>query len=827
MSWSPDLLSALRQLRSAPGLAISAIVTLGLGIGVTTAVFTVATAVLLRPLPFTNADRLVRIVEEPSPEGQGIARRTPITVEPEELTELQTRAQLLAHVGTYVGSTSTVTGRNEAIPLTVTRMSAAFFPMLGERPMLGRGFEASEETSASPSVIVLSHGAWQRWFGASTSILGQSIQMDGRPVTIVGVMPASFAFPDVLTDAWQPFRPVRTSGRLQRFMVYAAVRDDVPVQAASLEVSALLQELRGLPSPDEYRAAGESLPFGLVNLKDDLVEPVRPALRLLVAASSIVLLLACVNVATLLVARGTARRREVATRLAIGATRSRIVRQLLTESLVLAGLGGAAGLAVAVGCVRALTSLGTSLMRRDLGHGVSLPRLGEVHIDMTTLATVILLAIFSAVIAGIWPALRLGAFAGKSSRAGYLSDSGGTRQLIALGPLVVVQVALAVTLLVGSTLLIRSFTNLMRVNLGFEATNVLTFRVSFPAGRYSQESLEAFSNRVVERINGVPGVIAASYTHFLPFVQASSGGRVTTQLRPLDLPGEAERPAEHPNGMWVHQDFFRTLGVRITKGRGFTAGDDATRPGVAVVNEALVRSGLLGSDPIGQIVYFGASPKPWEVVGVVNDFVRFGLTAPAAAEIYTDARQNPALPGPAGLGPYIVARTADIPANVLPSVRSAISGIDQDAAVVSVATMDDIIGNARSRPRLYASLMSVFAASALVIAAFGIFGVVAYVVALGRREIGIRMSLGATPERMVREFVMQASRRTALGLLIGIGAATTLGRYLESMLFGVGPTDPWSVVTASVSLASVMIAAAFFPAWRAAAVNPIEVLRTE
>jgi putative ABC transport system permease protein len=497
--------------------------------------------------------------------------------------------------------------------------------------------------------------------------------------------------------------------------------------------------------------------------------------------------------------------------------------------LVLAGLGGTVGFAVAAGCIRVLTSLGTSLMRRDLGPGVSLPRLGEVHVDVATLAIVMLLAIVSAVIAGTWPALRLGGFAKVSDRVDYRSDRGASRQLTVLGPLIVAQVAVAVTLLVGSSLLIRSFANLIRVNLGFEAANVLTFRVSFPAGRYSHESLEAFSSRVVERIGVLPGVVVeASYTHFLPFVQASSGGRVSTQLKPPeDAATHDEGSPEWPNGMWVHQNFFQTLGVRISQGRGFTADDDATRPGVAVVNEALVRSGLLGSAPVGRIVYFGASPKPWEVVGVVDDFVRFGIAQPAKPEVYTDVRQRAALPGPPGLGPYILVKTSGRPLAFLPSMRSAVSSVDKDAAVLSIATMDDIVGNARSRPRLYTALMSLFAASALVIATLGIFGVVAYVVALGRREIGIRLSLGATPGRVVREFVMQASRRTAIGLLIGLGTATALARYLDSMLFGVGARDPWSVAAAAALLTSVMLAAAFFPAWRAAAVNPVEVLRAE
>lgn len=828
MQWTRDVRDAFTQARRRPGVTLSVVTTLGLGIGITAAVFTVANAVLLRPLPYPNADRLVRLVDEPS----ATMARTATTVEPEEFVALQSQSRGLENVAVHVASTATLTGRGEAVPLNVTRMSAAMFPLLGETPALGRAFVADEE-AGEPDVVVLSHSAWQRLFGGAADVLGQWVQLDGRAVAVVGVMPASFQFPDPLTDAWLPFRPVRTPGRSQRFTVLCALRDGVPMEDAAAEVSALLQELRGFATVEEYRAAGEPLPFSLLSWQDELAAPVRSALLLLAAAATAVLALACVNVATLLLARGLARRREVMTRLAIGASRGAIVRQVLTETLVLTGLGGVASLLVAGGCVRLLTTYGTAVARRDLGADVGIPRLAEVHLDLVTAGLVLVLVLLSTVLAGLWPAIRMTrrhvSSTGASSWTEARVDMGTTRPLNALGPCLVLQIALSAALLVGGVLTMRSFTHVLAADLGFDTSHLLTFRVAFPAGRYQRESLETFSRDVVDRVAALPGVTGASYTHFLPLVRSRAGGQVATEPGASGEPPspDAAPSPEWPAATWMHHDLFRVLGVPIVAGRAFTDTDGAGAPRVVVVNEALARSGLFGASPVGRTVYLPPSAEPWEIVGVAHDYARFGLAQPAPPEIYFDARQRPALPGAAGLGPYLVARTAGPPLDLLAGVRAAVRAVDAHATVVSIATMDDIVGSGRSRPRLYAGLMGLFAIAGLVIAASGIAGVVAYVVARRTREIGIRMALGATRARVVGELVGQATSRAALGLLLGLALSLAVVRYLDVMLVGIGPYDPLAFVTAATVIAAVVGMAAVVPARRAATVAPTEALRAE
>lgn len=822
-----DVAYAWRHCRRAPGFTAAATLTFALGIGITTAVLTVANAVLLRPLPFPNADRLVRIVEAPSA-GASDGGAKQVAVEPEEFAELRDTITTLSHLGVYTSATATLTGRGDAEPLSVTHMSASFFGMLGATPALGRDFGPSEEAGGPATVVVLSHRVWQRIFQGATDALGQIVEIDGQPVTVIGVMPPGFGFPDALTDAWMPFRPTRLPGRSQRFALYGALAPGVPLSEASAAVSAALQDLRGFPLVDEYRAAGERLPFELVTWKEDMVAPVRPALVLLTVMAALVLLLACVNIATLLLARGTARHREIATRVALGASPGRIVRQLVTESLVLAMGGGVAGLALTATAVRGIAVLGATLERRDFSLASRLPRLEEVHIDVGTLAIVLGLAVVSALVAGLWPALRLThTSAAPTSWSSPRVAGAGSRRFAALGLLVMAQVALSTALLVSGIQVMTSFVHVLRADLGFETDHLLTFRVAFPAGRYSRESLEAFNHRVIDALGRGAGVEAAAYSSQLPFVRSMAGAVASTV--PTVPGGEVEEgpTATRTVNDWVHHEWFHVMGLRIVNGRSLAATDDARAPQVVVVNEALVQSGLLGDAPVGRRLYFGAGSEPWEVVGVVQNFVRFGLGEPERPAAYFDARQRPALPGMPGRGPYVVVKTQQPGLDSLGAIRAAVRAADADATVIDVATMDDIVGSVRARPRLYAALTTVFAAAALLIAAAGIAGVVAYVVAQRRKETGIRLSLGATPARVVGEFVAEAAWRTAAGTVAGLAVAAGLATWLRGILFGVQPPEPGAFVGAAIVIAIVTVGAAGIPARRAARVNPAESLRAE
>lgn len=825
MNWSRDLRYAWRTPRRAPGFASAAVLTIGLGVGVTTAVLTVADTVLRRPLPYPPADRLVRFVDEPS--ANGPAERTPTTVEPEELAELERRLTLVTDLGVYVGATATITSGGEAIPLTITRMSASFFPMLGVSPVLGRPFTRAEERGASALPLVLSDAAWRRIFGGAASVIGRPIMVDGAPAEVVGVMPASFAFPDRLTDAWVPFQPVAVRGRAQRYLVYGALREGAPLPAAAAEVTTVLQGMRGFPTPDEYRAAGEPAPFGLVSWKEDVVGPVRPVLGLLAAAASLVLLLACVNIATLLVARGTARTREVATRIAIGASRGQVVGALLAESVVLATLGGAVGLALATVGLRWLTRWGTALPRRDLGAGVSIPRLDEIAVNPATFVMVVGLVVVSTAIAGLWPALRLTAQGARmASTWSDLTQGGATRRLGHAG-LLTAQVALAVTLLIGGVLTMRSLTALLGTELGFEPNRVLTLRLAFPAGRYSRESLEAFSHRVVDQLRQVPGVRSAAYGR-LPLAQSRAGSTAATVPPRPNGPGTSseQRTLAHVS-TWVHHAYFETLHLQISQGRGLRLDDDLAHPRVVVVNEAFVRAGLLGERPIGRLLYFGTSPEPWEVVGVVRNATQFVLGGQAEPEVFFDARQRPALPIAPGRGPVVLVRAEDHPDELIPRLRDALRAVDQDATFIDVATMDAIVDQALARPRLYAGVMNLFALAALTIATWGVAGVVAYTVSQRRREIGIRLTLGATPGRILRAAVAPVMLQSGLGVVAGLALAIRLADYLDALLVGVSALEPDAFALAAGVMVTATTVAAVLAARSAAVVDPAANLRAE
>lgn len=829
LSWLDDFLRDLsyagRQLRRSPGCTLTAVTVFALGIGATTAIVSVIQAVLIRPLPFANADRLVQLIDRVPADERGPARTTPTALDLDELGELQVRSRTLTRVGLYTGGNLTMTGRGDPVRLVATRMSAEFPAMLGDQPFLGRTFGPNDEAAGHAPAVVLAFSAWQRYFGGARDVLGQPVTLDGRPHIVIGVMPSTFAFPDRITDVWMPFVSEPQAGVSRRFFVYGEIADGVPFQAAVTEVSGLLQELKGFATVEDYVAAGEPLPFGLVGLRETLVAPVRPALMLLAGAATAVLLLACINVTTLLLARGTARQREIGIRVALGASFSRLIRQLLTESVLVSAVGGFAGLWIAASGIALLRVWGTGLLRRDLGQAISIPRLAEVGLDGSTASFAAAVAIASGVAAGLWPAIRhaIPEWLGHPRRTDARSSHGASRQLNALGSLVVAQIAVAIVLTVGGVLLMHSFVNLSRVDLGFEPANALTFQVSFPTGRYDRDAIGAFSSDIVASVREIPGVDAGAYAHFLPMVQARAGGPMTRTPSPTQSPHE---PGISPGHIWVHHDFLQTLGMTLFEGRSFSADDRAGRPKVVVVNQALAASGLLGSHPIGQSFYFGMD-GPWEVIGVVKDFARFGLDLPAEPIVLFDARQRPPLPGAGGISPYIVIRTTRRAADILPDLRTAVSRIDRDAAIVNIATMNEILGHTVSRPRLYAAGMSVFAIAAVLIAAVGLGGIVACAVAERTREIGIRLAVGASREHVLRLFLVRSLRLAVLGIVIGLGATVALSRSLEGLLFGVSPLEPNGLATATALVLVVVMVAAWLPARRAASVDPLMTLRAE
>ena len=797
-----DLRHAARLLARAPGFTTVGLLTLALGIGATTAVFSVVNGVLLTPLPYPEPDRLVRVFG-PAPNVAGIDGR------PTRMVDLPTRIfarlrlseRAFSHVAGYLPTTATMTGQGDATRLVGSEVTASAFPMLGVAPLLGRPFDASAEATGADAVIVLSEATWRRYFSADSAAIGKVVNLDGRGRTIVAVMPAGFAqvgmhFPDPQAQFWVPHVPPPPDSR-NRLNVAVTAR---LAPGVSLSVAEDIANT-AIGQPDRGR-------FELSRVHDEIVRPVRPALILLSVAVGLVLLIACINVANLLLARIATREREIAVRRAVGASRSRLIRQLVAESGLLSLLGGMFGAAIAFGGVALLRVLATSLSRRDLARGANLPRLDQIGIDGTVLAFTVGVALTAGLLFGLIPALQQS----RMRDTDILREKHVSHRF--RGTLVVVEIAMAVMLLVGGALLIHSFLRLSNVERGYNPENVLTFQAA-PLGRTRADG-QSFADRLVERLAGVPGVTAAGYSNNLPLIQQGFSRDVSP--RPL-APGErAQRP--FPSMHAVSPGFVAAMGLRIAQGRTFSAGEPARRE--ALISRTFANSGFFDGPALGRQIYGGRGS--WEVVGIVEDVRQFQLDQPPGSEMFV----IDFLAAPPGFGgTYFAVRTPGSPMAIGADVRSIVRQIDPFATVDNVATMEQIVSNAVSGPRLYAVVLGVFAAVAVVLAAIGIYGVLAFVVTHRTREIGIRMALGARPAAVVSLVVRQSAVQIVIGVAAGIAGAALLSRYLEGLLFGVTPLDALTLAFAVIVLAVVALFAHWLPVRRAVRVDPAVTLRQE
>jgi putative ABC transport system permease protein len=812
-----DAQYAWRTLSRTPGFSLVAVLTLALGIGATTAIFSVVNAVLLRPLPYKDSERLVRILEHvPATDGSAAPSRRAVGFLLSELIAIRSQAATLSHLGGYVGSTLLLTGRDETIRLEAARLSPAVFAMLGTQPLIGRTFDAAEETPGQDSVAVLSYASWQRYFAGARDVLDQRMTLDGRVYSIVGVMPRGFQFPDSQTQLWIPFA---LNG--SRALPVARLADGVSIDAATAEVTAILNRMPGSSQP---RRSGPRQ-FALERVQDELVAPVRPALRVVAVAVGFVLLIACVNVANLELARDAARQREIAVRLALGAGHARLIRQLFAESALLALGGAAAGVALSSGGVQLLRTLGASLPRGDLAAGVSIPRLEEITIDLPVLAFTLVAAIVTAILSGLAPAVRqsrsLETDVLREGASSAISGFNLLRHHRMQGVLIVAEIAMAMLLLVGGGLLIHSFVNLADVDPGYDPSGVLTFQVYSPRPRSA-----TFEDDFVARLRSLPSARAAGYAEMLPLVRFRSG----VGLRPVQgaateppppAPGARLSPAG-PDARVVSRDFLNAMGMRIVAGRGFGDNDRAGQPKVLLINRALASSGYLGKNPIGTRVY-AAGREPWAVVGIVENVRQYGLDQEPDPQIFIDVRQLP-MGNP---NAYYAFRTGGDPAASIASIKGIVRQIDPRATIDNVATMERIVSNSISRQRLYAALLGIFAAVAVALAAIGIYGVIAYTVAQRTREIGIRMALGAARWSVMRLVLGQGAVLTAAGIAFGLAGAAAMTRYLDTMLFGLTPLDPATFVVVSVMFATIATLASYAPARRATKVDPLVALRHE
>jgi putative ABC transport system permease protein len=797
-----DVRHAMRMLFRSPGFTAVVLLTLGLGIGAATAVFSVIQGVLLRPLPYPEPDRLVRVFGPP-PKVAGIdgppSRMVDLPSETFERLRLETR--VFSHVAGYMPTTSTLTGQGDAVRLVGSQVSAAAFPMLGVAPLLGRAFEANNEAAGAQAVVVLSEATWRRYFNADDNLIGKIIVLDGRGHTVVGVMPAGFSqsgmhFPDPQAQFWVPYVPPAPDSRNRlNVAVMARLAAGVSLPVAEDIVNASI-------------APSEQGRFELSRVHDEIVRPVKSALLMLAVAVGFVLLIACVNVANLLLARTATREKELAVRRAVGAARGRLIRQLLTESALLSLLGGVVGTVVAVGGVQLLRVLATSLNRRDLARGANLPRLDQIGIDGDVLAFTVGVALVAGLLFGFIPAIQQS----RQHHTDVLRDKQVSHRI--RGTLVVAEIAMAVMLLVGSALLIHSFLRLATVERGYNPTNVLTFQAS-SQGLSRAEGL-AFADRLVARLASLPGVSAAGYSNNLPLIQQGFMRDVSARPLPPGVPAPRPYPSLHA----VSPGFVEALGLRIVQGRTFSAGELARRE--ALVSRTFANSGFFDGPALGRQIYQGKNA--YEVVGIVEDLRHFQLDQPPGPEMFI----IDFITAPPGFGgTYFAVRTAAVPLALTANVRTIVRQIDPSATVDNVATMEQIVSNAVSGPRLYAAVLGTFAAVAVALAAIGIYGVLAFIVTHRTREIGIRMALGARPAAVVSLIVRQSAVQVVVGVAAGITGAALLSRYLEGLLFGVTPLDPPTFVTAGVGFTLVALAAAYRPARRATQVDPLVALRAE
>lgn len=827
---SRDLRYALRALFRNPGFSLVTLLTLALGIGSTTAIFTVVQALLLKPLPYPQSDRLVRLIIN-QPPGQSTSagtRRMAGGISARELAELRSRMKSVSTIGVYGPALMTMIGGREASRPEGMRISASIWQAIGAKPLLGRVFTDREEAPGSDPVIVVSNAFWRRFFHGDPNALGRTLVLEDNILlmlgnkkfamgyTVVGVMPEGFEFPNSQTQFWIPVALSPSAGGA----VLAHLADGVSQQAASAEVNAILHELR----PNARFTT-----FELSREQDELVGPVREPLHMLMGAVGLVLLVACVNVANLLLARSVARQREIAIRLALGSGRGRLIRQFLTESVILSLLGGAGGVALAYGGVQLLKNLASTLSRMDLGNRLPFPRLNEVSIDAVVLLFALGISLATSLVFGLAPLIgRVASSQSEALKEGTVASYGtvgrgwwgsGSRSA-----LVIAETAMAMMLLVGGGLLIRSFLKLSSVDPGYDPSGVLTFQLALPGGRYPVPQIKELAEQLVAQLEKMPGVQAAAYAHQLPMVslRQSAAFRISPALPERPVPGQSAEDAR-----FVSRDYFKVLGIKIKAGRGFDEHDRSGQQRVLVLNETLARREFPNRDPIGQIAYLGRDSEPWRIVGVVQDVRQFGFDRQPDAQVFADFRQWPGVSPIGDVPQYFAVRTQGEPFSVVPAVRNALNAIDPQAGLYNVATMEQLVANSMSRPRLYTVLLGIFAGVSVTLAGIGIYGLTAYSVVRRTREIGIRMALGAPRSQVLGLVLRQSMGLAVAGIVLGCAGAATMTRFLEGMLFAIKPFDGATLLSVILLFLLVAGLAAYAPARRATRVDPVVALRCE
>lgn len=824
MSFFHDIRYGARMLIKQPAFTIVAVLTLALGIGANTAIFSVVNAVLLRPLPFPNPDRLVMINTINLARGiTNFGTSTP------DFLAWRERNHSFEKIAAFSSMSFNISGRSEPERVTGAQASADVFTVLGVMPSQGRIFTPEEEIFGRHHVVILSDALWKGRFAADPSIVGQSMMLNGEPFTIIGVMPRSFQFPDQRIALWAPLAIADGSENSTRgnywLGVIGRLKPGVEPAAAQTEMDAIYRQLE----QEETLISG----FGtqVVRLHEAAVGGVKTALSVLLASVALVLLIACANVANLLIARAAARQREIAVRTALGAGRGRLICQLLTESLLLGLAGGALGFFFALWGVDALVKLGPNV-----------PRLDEISIDQTVLLFTFTLAVLTSVIFGLVPALQ----SSKADLNETLKESArgsvGARRRLLGNSLVIAEIALSFVLLIGAGLLINSLLRLQRVNPGFRTDHILTLQISLPETKYPQsrpEPITAFFQQLTDRVKSLPAVEAVSMTSAMPLTNSGWGKLFTVQDRPA--PKSLD---EVPNVQYrqVSPEYFGTLAIPVLQGRGFDERDTPRTQPVAVINETAARRFFSDIDPIGKTIYLGAPEElvpagilppgfkflRFQIVGVIGDVRHNGLSQALMPEVYTLHAQELAgkFANPSSTMSLAV-RTKTDPTSLVAAIRREVLELDREQPIDAVATMEELLSTSLSQARFSTLLLAIFASVALVLAAVGIYGVMAYTVAQRTHEIGIRMALGAQSSNVLSLIMRQGLLLAFAGTAIGLVAALGLTRVMTSLLYEVSPNDPVTFATDALILTGVCLVASFVPARRAMKVDPLVALRYE
>ncbi|HEV2423563.1 MAG TPA: ABC transporter permease [Terriglobia bacterium] len=799
-----DIRYALRQLRRSPGFAAVAILTLALGVGANTAIFSVVNTVLLRPLPYRDAGRLVMVWGNDRAHGYDTDQ-----VSPPDFRDWQSQNHVFEAMAGSTDVMYTLTGAGEPAPIIGYEFSAEYFRVLGVTPLLGRTFTPEEDQEGKDHVAVLGYRLWQSRFGGDRSLVGRAITLNGAPYTVVGIMPA--AFPDTVTQLWTPLIIPRGAeqDRNYRFLrVAARLKPGVTLQQAQTGMNTIAARLS-----NAYPRTNKDEGINVMSMRQNLTGDIRAPLLVLLCAVGFVLLIACANVANLVLARAMTRQKEVAVRTALGASRNRLLRQLLTESAILGVAGGALGLLLAYWATSALVAMFPPTIAN-----LSIPRIDRIPIDGPVLAFALGASLLTVLIFGLAPALQacgLKAYESLKESGRSLTGSRQGRRFRRL--LATLEVALSLILLAAAGLTLKSLLHLLRGNLGLNPDHVLSMRMLLPDSKYPKDTQQlAFGNQALDQITSLPGVQSAGTVTFLPL--SGWWGVRNVALESSRIPEN-----QRPQAVWssVTPDYFRTMNIPLLKGRYFADSDHADAARVAIISATLARRIAPNADPVGRRIVVAGVKNPVEVVGVVGDVHQLGMTSDETSEVYLPFAQLPSQ-----LICFAI-RTATDPDTLARAAQRAIWSVDKDQAVSYVMSMTQLASESLAPERVVAILLGIFAALALTLAAIGLYGVISCSASQRTHEIGIRMALGASRSEVLRLVVFDGLRLTALGLALGLAGSLLLAHLMSSLLYGVAPRDPATLAGVAILLAVVALLASYIPARRAMRVDPMAALRYE